>query len=88
MNAMRKPDSGWAATLSDALLIKMGHESCQALDNGQNIVQIVGILQNESPNSSPRSDGYLIGAATAAYCPRHTGTIVEQARKLNAESRT
>jgi hypothetical protein len=88
VKAMRTPDSGWTATTSDADLIKMGHESCQALDNGQNIVQIIGLLQTERPDASPHSDGYLIGVATVSYCPQHTKTIMDQARKLEAQSPT
>jgi hypothetical protein len=64
----------------------MGHDSCQALDSGHNLLQIAGLLQTESPTSSPASNGYLIGDATIAYCPQHVKTVMDQARKLSGST--
>jgi hypothetical protein len=80
---MRRPDAAWPTTMSDADLIKLGHDSCKALDSGQDLVQDLALIHSKSPKVSLRSVAALIGASTVTYCPAHTKTVLEQAKLLS-----
>jgi len=88
VRAMRSQEAGWPAATSDADLIRLGHHSCKALDSGQNLIQVLGTIQSESPSTSLVQDGFLIGASTAAYCPSHLPAVKEQAEQLSNNPRT
>jgi Protein of unknown function (DUF732) len=83
VKTLRDADAGWPATTSNADLIRMGHESCTALDSGQTLVQVAGFIHSMSPSTSWESAGYLVGASAAAYCPHHVSAIMDQAQQLS-----
>ncbi|MGH2897011.1 MAG: DUF732 domain-containing protein [Solirubrobacteraceae bacterium] len=51
--------------------ITVAHTVCTALDTGASITQVAAVIVQNSHYTTDQA-GYLIGAATAGYCPVHT----------------
>jgi hypothetical protein len=82
LQAMRTKDA-WKSVSDDAL-IKMGHDACGTFGSTHNLLQVLGVIQSESPGTSVQDIGYLSGASIAAYCPAYLGEVEHQANRLGS----
>ena len=67
LDALSKHGITWS---SDATVIKIGHAVCTDWAAGNSFQQTVSDVRNAEPHLSDENVGYLIGAATGAYCPQ------------------
>lgn len=72
-------DTDYLATLavfdvpvtSDAYAIALGHAVCTDLDAGASRTREIGAIANGDTTFTHADAAWLLGAATAAYCPAH-----------------
>jgi len=63
---------------SDTLLIQIGHQVCDALDQGVTVYDLIAALANSgnfTTSASQEAVGYIIGVSVAAYCPQYTSQV-------------
>jgi hypothetical protein len=60
------------AVSADQALIN-GHAICATMDNGIGQMDMVAAVASED-HLSTNDAGFVVGAATAAFCPEHDGT--------------
>lgn len=62
-----------AQGVPDATILELGHNICNALDDGATLNDIgeVGM----SAGMSAYDIGFIVGAATAAFCPQHSNLV-------------
>lgn len=60
---------------SDSTVIAVGHAVCTDWAGGNTLQQTYSDVRNALTNLSDDSVGFLIGAATAAYCPQYESKV-------------
>jgi Protein of unknown function (DUF732) len=70
LNAVKSHGVNFA---SPQAAIIAGHEVCDELDGGKQESDVASTMMNNSNLDSYRA-GFFVGAAVAAYCPRHRST--------------
>lgn len=63
----------WLLWVPDAEVIALGHSVCDAFDNGVSAAQLADA--GADAGVTYYEQGYIIGAATQSYCPRHSSTL-------------
>jgi Protein of unknown function (DUF732) len=70
LNAVKAKGINFASTQA---AIIAGHEVCDELDGGKQESDVASTMMNNSNLDGYRA-GFFVGAAVAAYCPRHRST--------------
>lgn len=66
---------GLSSGYGDAGLVRTGHGICLDFASGTSFYGVVGDLRRNNPDLGYGDAGFLIGAATTAYCPAFSSLI-------------